>query len=353
MKNIKETIIGLEDYFVPQDFSRVKLNQNESPYDIPTELKKKIFQRLMKVEWSRYPIGNPESLIAKISGYTGFPATGIMVGNSSNELIQTVIYSICNTGDKILVIKPGFSIYKRVASIMNVGVVEIPLLEDFTFDVKSIINKAPVVRLIMFASPNNPTGTVLELEYIEKIVKGFNGFVVVDEAYFEFYRVSAQEIMKKYNNLIVIRTFSKAMGLAGIRLGYMLGEIETIKQLKKAKLPFSVGFFQQVVGEVILENSEFIKKNGEKIINERKRVMKEMGVMEGIHPVPSHSNFILFQSEFKSAENLFRSLFDKGVVLRNFKAPELKNWLRITIGSRKDNDFFLLKLREVVLEEKK
>ena len=348
MIKVKESVKKLEDYFVPQDFTRVKLNQNESPFDVPDELKRKIFMKLTEVNWNRYPMGYPESLISKISDYIDFPVSGIMVGNSSNEMIQTAIYSFCSAGDKILMIKPGFSVYKRIASIMNIGVVEVPLKENFAFDVEGMKENSNDVKMIIFPTPNNPTGTVLDNNGIEELTRDFDGIVVVDEAYFEFYGKSAQELLNRYKNVIILRTFSKAMSLAGIRLGYMYGDSEIIKEMNKAKLPFSVGLFQQIVGETVLGNMKFIDETVKSIVNERERIMNEFGRIDRVDHIPSHTNFILFQVGNIPSEKLFHELYEKGVVLRFFGTPLLKNWLRVTVGSRRENDFFREKLDEVI-----
>ena len=347
MKGIKGTILKLDSYSVAQDFSRIKLNQNESPVDLPAEIKEEVFRRLKKVFWSRYPSATAASLIEKISIYTGFPSPGIIVGNGSNELIQTLIYAICDSGDRIITVRPGFSIYKRVASVMNIAVMEVPLQKDFSFDVEAIIEKGKKAKLMILASPNNPTGTVLKVEEIERIARNFDGIVTVDEAYYEFSKETCQELIDKLENIVVIRTFSKALGLAGVRLGYLLGREEMARALFKARLPFSLGIFHQVVGEVVLEKKRFIEANVEKIIKERERLFKELKKIRFIRPIPSYANFILFESKNQSGKDLYQRLFEKGIVLRYFDIPRMKNMLRVTVGTHDENDTFLEKMKQL------
>jgi histidinol-phosphate aminotransferase len=348
--NIKDTVCRLDGYVVPQDFSCVKLNQNESPFDIPLELKQEISRRLLACQWNRYPNNFAEPLKNKISDYIRFSPSGLIVGNSSNELLQTVIYSVCDTGDTIVVSNPGFPIYNRIAAVMNIRVREVPLRSGFAFDTGRIIAAARGAGMVIIASPNNPTGSLLPLEDIAVIAGNIKGFLVMDEAYYEFCHRSARDLLEEYPNILIIRTFSKAFNLAGIRLGYMLGKDEIIRELNKSKLPFSVGVFQQLAGEVLLENRRFIRDNVSKILRERERVMRELQKIPTIKPFPSYANFILFQSLGIPGKVLFQRLYKKGVVLRHFETPELNHCLRVTIGSARENMVFLEKLREVIKE---
>jgi histidinol-phosphate aminotransferase len=266
------------------------------------------------------------------------------VGNGSNELIQTLIYAVCDSKDQILTVRPGFSIYKRVSSIMNIKVKEVPLKHDFRYDGDDILEKSKDVKMIILCSPNNSTGTVLKTKDIERIAQNFQGMVAVDEAYYEFHKKTAQKLIKKFNNLVILRTFSKALGLASIRLGYLLGGDEMVKILSKAKLPFSLGIFQQAAGEVILEKKEFIKQRVSRIIKERDWLFGELKKIKGIHPIPSHANFILFESQKFSGKDLYRILFESGVLVRTFDDPDLKNMVRVTVGTHEENELFLEKL---------
>ena len=337
-------MVNLEPYTVPQDFSKVKLNQNESPADIPADIKEEIFARLRQVSWNRYPWEEAPRLIEGISRYTDFPSSGIMAGNGSNELIQTLMYAVCDSGDRIVTVRPGFSVYKRVATVMNIRVTEVPLKENFSFDVEAMVEKARRANLVIFASPNNPTGTVLPVEEIERIARHTNGFVAVDEAYYEFHQKTAQRLINESENIVVLRTFSKALGLAGIRLGYLLGRKDLVKEIRKAKLPFSIGQFQQIAGEVILEKKKFIEENTERIIREKERLWTGMKKAQGICPVFSCANFILFRSESRSSKELYARLHKSGVIVRRFEDPSLKNMLRVTVGTQEENRFFLEKL---------
>jgi len=350
MRCIRDSVIELTEYFVLQNDSVAKLNQNESPYDLPPVLKKQILQKLSEINWNRYPSLRMSDLTEAITAYTGYSGSGIIVGNGSNEMIQTIFSSVCEPRDKVLLISPGFSIYPRVASLMNFEIVEVPLLKDFRFDIPSIIEKSRDVRMIILASPNNPTGTALSVKDIEEIGQKVRCLLVVDEAYFEFYGQTAQSLFNTLNNLVIIRTLSKAFGLAGIRFGYLMARPELVKQIQKAKLPFSVGIFQQITGQVVMCNTDHVKNCVNNIINERERIFLHLSEMEGIVPIPSFTNFILFEMKDKSAKSVFDSLYKKGVLVRYFDTQRLKNMLRVTIGTPAENDLFVKSLRETFAE---
>jgi histidinol-phosphate aminotransferase len=233
---------------------------------------------------------------------------------------------------------------------MNLHLVEVPLLKDFSFDVATIAKKSKDTKMVVFPNPNNPTGTVIQIEAIREIARFCKGFVVVDEAYYEFYGKTAQHLIREFKNVIIVRTFSKAMGMAGLRLGYALGDSQLVRELGKAKLPFSVGTMQQTAGEVILDHPDIIESQVSRILKEKERVYNVLYKTNHLEIIPSFANFFLFRSKGKTAKELFRFFCKKGVLLRTFDSPELRNWLRITIGTPRENDLFLNTLIKVMEE---
>lgn len=338
---VKKNILDMSPYTVPQEFDGAKLNQNESPFDIPAGIKEKIFDRLKDIQWNRYPAGEPRDLTKSLSNYTRMPEDNIIVSSSSNELILTLLIACCNSGDPITIVSPTFSVYPRAARAMNIAVDAVPLKKDFEFDTQRIVDSAKKSRLVILASPNNPTGTVISLEAVEEIAASTNALVVIDEAYYEFYEKSAQVLIEKFPNLAVLRTFSKALQSAGIRLGYLLAQETIISQLKKVKLPFSVGFFQQAAGEIILENFYLYAPNIKQIKAERSRVFQQMHQINGIEPIPSQANFILFRTTAIPSGTLYNILRENGILVRAYDSPDLSGMLRVSIGTPKENDTFL------------
>jgi len=350
MKQIKSAVMALDDYSVLQEYRLIKLNQNESPYDLPAELKREVMRRLLETGWNRYPELESRELIRRISHYTGFPDSGIVIGNGSNELIQACFMAFCKENDRVVVVKPGFSIYPRIARIMGANLVEVALGEHFKFDAARIIKEAEDAKMVIFSSPNNPTGTVMETDDVARIAGSLEAVVIVDEAYFEFHKKTCQQLIEKFGNLVVIRTFSKAFGLAGIRLGYLLSTAEFARGIRKVRLPFSVGVFQQTVAEVVLEHRNYLHNTVEEIIANREVLFRKLGTLSDIIPTYSRANFILFETKKKKSEELFQALYQKGVLVRIFDDPSLHGMLRVTVGRPAENQFFIKRLNEVLNE---
>jgi len=348
MSVIKPNISRLGEYAVEQGPVRVKLNQNESSLDIPDEIKEQIWERMKTWGWNRYPPGDAGALVRSIARYTGHPESAVAVGNGSNEMIQTLVYAACDTGDRMVVVQPGFSVYRRVASVMNIEVTEVPLRDDFAFDVPGLIEAGKKAKIVILSTPNNPTGTTLTMEEIKEIAGQVPCLVAVDEAYYEFSGDTAQPLTLQWDNIVILRTFSKAFRLAGLRLGYMLGPPFLIGGLGKCRMPFSVGGFQQIAGEVVLENKAELIDYADQVRNERDRVYRELSRTAGITPTPSHANFILFRTSRLGGRELYESLLERGVLVRYFDTPLLEDRLRVTIGTREENDVFLNVLRDVL-----
>jgi histidinol-phosphate aminotransferase len=350
MSYIKNSILRLEPYSVPGRPAAIKLNQNESPFDWPPSVKVKILKKLEKTGWNRYPREENPELLTRLAYYAGHSPEGILLGNGSNELIQTAICSFASKEDRILTVRPGFSIYKRVATILDIETIEINLKPDFSFDLQEIIEQAPAASLIFLTSPNNPTGSIISLEDIDYLLQKVDCPVVLDEAYFEFSGTTGQPLLKSYENLIILRTFSKAFGLAGARLGYILGQPVVINQMKKARLPFSVGLFQQTAAEILLAENELVTDLVEKIKAERKRIYEQLLSFKVFKALPSSANFFLLESSTLNAREVFNKLLERDVLVRWFDLPELQNKVRVTVGSPAENDFLINKLRDIEKE---
>lgn len=348
MKTLKPAILTMNEYVVAQHLDLIKLNQNESSEDIPSFLKQQILERMASVSWNRYPPDDARTLIPAIAAYAGVPPSKIMVGNGSNELIQTLIHSTCDSGQRIMTVQPSFSVYKRVAEVMNIQVTEVPLDDNYGFDTEALIENGQDVQIMFLAVPNSPTGTILDVDQIRRIAECVPCVVAVDEAYYEFYGETVLPLVSNHDNIVILRTFSKALRLAGLRLGYLLGPVSLIKGFKKVKLPFSVGFFQQIAGEIMLKNKDIWLDSSKQVIQEKNRVFIELEKMEEIDAIPSHANFILFGIRGLRAKDVFKELISAGVLVRCFDSERLEKMLRVTIGTPEENDAFLLNLRDVI-----
>lgn len=344
---IKANLLNSEDYYFPESGEFIHLNLNESAYPVPDWIKEKIFARLKQADWHFYPSDNNRSLLSKLADYTGSRPESILLGNGSNELIQTVVYACCNSQEAIVTVRPGFSIYRKVAELMRIKVKEIPLQEDFGFDLEKILKASKKARVILLGSPHNPTGQVLGPEQLETLLSGTRALVVVDEAYAEFSGQSSIPLISRFRNLIVLRTFSKAFRLAGGRFGYAVGEAGLIKALKTARLPFSVGIFQQIAAEILLDEKDFLQNEIQKTISERQRLVKALNQFKTFKPFPSRANFLFVVSTRLSAREIFQRLLNRRILIRIFSLPELKNSFRITVGKPEENNRLLEGLQEI------
>jgi histidinol-phosphate aminotransferase len=347
MSYVKESVKMLSEYYVLQDHSVVKLNQNESPYDVPEQLKQEILDKLAKTEWNRYCENRPSRLISAISNFTKFPAEGIVAGNASNEIIQAVFAGLCRDDDKIVVITPGFSVYPRLAQIYEIDVLSVPLLTNFEFDVPGIIEAAKDAKMVILPSPNNPTGTSISIDEVIQIAENIKGVFILDEAYIEFHKKTAQDYINKYENLVIIRTFSKAFSLAGLRLGYLLAQPHIAQELEKAKLPFSVGIFQQIAGEVLMNNYPAIENNINVLIKEREKLFAKVSNLPNVNPIASSANFFVFSIDEIDAAQAYEYFYNNGILLRHFGDERLKDYLRVTVGKPEENEKFMAVLMKL------
>lgn len=241
--------------------------------------------------------------------------------------------------------------YGIIARSIGVRVGEVPLTERFEIDLKGMEREMDGEPNLVFISyPNNPTGNCFDEEAILRLLERDDAIVVVDEAYYEFSGKTFLPLLDRFENLIILRTFSKAYGLAGLRVGYMIARREVAGQVDKVRLPYNLNAFSQLAA---LKALRFVHDYAEQIkliIEERERVFEEMRRMEGVHPFPSEANFILFR--VGNAEACFEGLMRRGVLVRNLSSPGLlEGCLRVTIGTPQQNDQFLEALRGCVAGE--
>jgi histidinol-phosphate aminotransferase len=225
---------------------------------------------------------------------------------------------------------------------------KVPLLADFSFDIKKLLRSVKNSKIAFFATPNNPTGTTIDIDGIEEVLRIKNSIVVVDEAYYEFHGLTCQRLLDRYENLLILRTFSKAFGIAGVRLGYLLCNPDIAKHMVKAKPPFSIGIFQQVVAEYLLSKKGLVLDTVRKIVMEREKVFNRLKSIPEIMPIPSCANFILFGIKNYSSIDFFHRLYKKGILVRRFGGPDLKKFLRVTIGKPEENEEFIKKIKQII-----
>jgi len=349
---IKPEVRGLTAYTLRHFDADVKLDQNENPYELPSDLKREVVERVLRRPWGRYPEFVPASVIKTLSAFTGWPEEGILVGNGSNELIQASLSVTLGPGRRLAVPQPTFTLYKLMATTLQADVDQVFLnAENFPFEADKLIAAARLADVVVVCTPNNPTGCLLERDALVAVLKNAKGIVLVDEAYHEFSRQTALPLLAEHKHLVVLRTFSKAMSMAGLRFGYMMAHPEIAREVNKSKLPYNVNVFTLAAAELVIERYDVLNRGITTLIAERERVYAELQKRRTIRAFPSQANFILIKTP-KPARELFDALYSQGVLIRDVSAyPLLQNCVRISIGTPEENNRFLAAL-DRVLESK-
>jgi len=317
---IKPEVRGLTAYTLKHFDADVKLDQNENPYELPADLKREIVDRVLRRPWGRYPEFVPSGVIKTLSKFTGWTEDGILVGNGSNELIQASLSVTLGPGRRLAVPQPTFTLYKLMATTLQADIDQVMLDEDtLAFNVDKLVAASRTADVVVVCTPNNPTGNLLEHEALTAVLKNAKGLVVVDEAYHEFSGQTALPLLREHRNLVVLRTFSKAMATAGLLFGYMMAHPEIAREVYKSKLPYNVNIFTLTAAEVIIEKHDVLSRGIANLIRERDRVFTELQKRPAVRAFASRANFILIKTA-KPARELFEALYSHGVLIRDVSA---------------------------------
>src|SRR6266850_7169550 len=350
LKTIKPAVRALRAYTLSPDRASVKINQNENPWDAPARIKDETLRRFSRRKWARYPDFAPASLHERLAEFAGWKAEGVIAGNGSNELIQALLMVTVSEGKHVLICEPTFALYRQITTVLGGEVGSIPLTPDLQYDVPTVqreIEKTqPDVTII--CSPNNPTGCAISDKDLVRLLRATHGIVVIDEAYHEFARHSVVSLLQDHENLIVLRTFSKAMALAALRVGYLLAAPELTREIRKALLPYNLNAFSQTAAEVAAEMYENeLRPLVVKIISERERLFGELSLIEGLSPIASRANFMVVRSRIDPKE-VFNELLRRDILVRDVSAyPMLNEYFRASVGTPDENDKLVTALREI------
>ena len=311
----------------------IKLNANERS-------KKNLIKVMSHIELNRYPDNDCKDLISKLSDYLFIEKSNITVGNGSSELIELLLKSYIDPGDKVLSFSPSFVMYKTFTEMYNGKFIEVESLDGYVFDIDKMILswKKNKPKIIFICNPNNPTGYLISKSEIERLLKNVDALVVVDEAYIEFSEGSMINRINEYKNLVVLRTFSKAWGLAGARLGYMISNEEIINIINLVKSPYSLNKVTQIIGIETLKLKEKLYDFVSEVINEREFMYKEL-INSNIKVYKSSGNFLYFKDDI----DLFNKLIKKNILIRTFN----NGFYRVTIGNKEENLFFIKSMKEI------
>ncbi len=343
----------LED-LVPYEAKDVKVDvslaANEHPSNLPGEIVEKLAKRLNEFEFNRYPDPTAGKLRGLIAEANGLEPENVLVGNGGDELIFDILLSWGGPGRAVLDAPPTFAMYAIDAQVTGTKLVRIPRGPRFEVDGEAVLSRLAEgdIDVVMLANPNNPTGNLIPETLLIDILNATDALVLIDEAYFEFSRHTMRPHMSRHPNLAILRTFSKAFSLAGLRVGYLLAHEDVVRELTKVRQPYSVDSFAQWVAATVFHERVVFHESIGDIMRGRDRLSHGLSAMEGVEVFPSEANFVLFRVEHASA--LWRDLLHgHSVLVRQFsRTPGLEDCLRVTVGSEEENERFLAAMRDVL-----
>ncbi len=335
---VKKRISAMEPYKVQDvDEGEIKLDAQENPYDIPGEIKDKIKERIYGIRMNRYPDPDNAALKRYIADYCGVSPENIVLGNGSDELIMLLLFSCGGEGKKAAAAEPTFSMYRILSELTGTVYKGIPHGEGFSLPDKDILSVSP--DIVFMAYPNNPTGNCYSKEKINRILSSDSVLTVLDEAYYEFSGKSFISSVQERENLVVLRTFSKAFSLAGVRAGYLITNENLARELRKAQLPYNFSSVAQVVVEEVIKNRESILYTVNELVESRKKLYRELEGVSFIKPYNTEANFILMKIE--KIRRVLDSLRKRNIKVRRFKSQSMRDKLRVTVGRPEENERFL------------
>ena len=341
-------------YKVPEAQGLIKLDAMENPYSWPEDIKNAWLETLKDCPLNRYPDPEARQLTQTIKRLNHISDQfDVLLGNGSDEIIQLLLMALPVTAG-VLAPAPGFVMYKQLSDCLGLDYHGIPLLAD-TFDLDLPAMLAAIKQhqpsVIFLAYPNNPTGNLFSESSILEIIKTTDGLVIIDEAYAPFANASFIDSLDQYDNMLVMRTVSK-LGLAGLRLGYIIGNPAIIEQLNKIRLPYNINSLSQISADFALSNKSLFDLQTQKICAERAVVFNQLNGLDGITPYPSAANFILFRTPENKASEIFLSIKQQGVLIKNLSAQGglLSDCLRVTIGKPEENHAFLNALKKSLIK---
>lgn len=342
---LRSDIKNIDAYHVPVSKDMIKLDAMESPFGVPEDLKVEFLKCIEQSEVNRYPEADPSPLKDTLRSLMDIPDEfGILLGNGSDELIQLLALA-CSKDDLIMSFEPSFVMYELVSKYVNLEYFGVQLDSNFDINLSDalLILEREKPKIIFIAYPNNPTGNCFDYDAIIEIIKSTNSMVILDEAYYAYSDKSFLSEISNFPNLLVLRTISK-IGFAGLRLGLLIGDQETIAQLNKLRLPYNINALTQTSANFLLQDKQRIINNAQIIIEERRRLAHELSLFSKFKVYPSQTNFILVHSE--DAHSLHTALKENGILIKGFpKGSKLSDFIRISVSEPVENNILIDAIR--------
>ncbi len=345
--SVRPDIARMSAYTLELRTAEEKLNQNESPFDFPGELKQQVIEKAAKRSWNIYPDFESISLRTAIARAYGLSPENVLTGNGSNELLDAAIGAFVGPGTPVIFPRPTFTLYEKLVTIA--GGLALPIDFDPDSGLLPLERMLETIReypdaIVILCSPNNPTGGVLPEGGLDQLL-ATGATILFDRAYGDF---ADDTLPPLHERLVTFSTFSKAWGLAALRVGWLASTAANCREIRKVKLPYSLNIISEAIAEVALEHREVRDRNVAAIVSERKRVADALREIASITLFPSSANFLTFRTQ-RPCKEVFEELCARGILVRDVSSyPRLANCLRVSIGSTEQNDRFIEALKEIV-----
>lgn len=340
----------LTGYKKPEKHSNViKLDSNENYAVSDDFLRKMINDAKENMDVREYPLGGTERLVQDISKYIGMPKEMIGVGNGSDQIIDLFLSNFASKDTKILTSDPTFGFFEERCKLYSIPTLKIPFDKSMTLNLEKFLSNSKKASILYLDTPNNPTGFQFEKRDLERLIREFKGLVIIDEAYVEFSDYSVVEMVKKINNLIVLRTLSKSFGLAGLRVGYFVANAQIIDTFTRViQYPYPLNTLAIEVGILTLRQSKYFTDVANLVKKERSRIIANLQQMKIFEVFDSKANFVLFAAG-GSSQRIYKALIEQGISIKNLgKVGSHEGCLRVTVGSQDMNSKFLTAIRDLL-----
>ncbi len=340
----------LEGYKKPEKFSgTLKLDSNEN-FTINKSYSQDLINTARKTSDVReYPLDRLEQLIVELSKFLKIPPSMIGVGNGSDQILDIILSNFASTKTKILTSNPTFGFFEERCKLYSIPTIKIPFLKNMKLNLNDFIKKSKSADILYLDSPNNPTGFQFSKNDLQKLIKKFDGLVIIDEAYSAFSNYSAMNIVKTQSNVIVVNTFSKEFGLAGLRLGYFVASKKLTEVFTRIlQYPYPVNTIAIEVGILALKKSKQVLDSTKMIKKERKRIIENLRKYDVFEVFDSQANFVLFDAK-GADKRVYTALIEQGISIRKLgKIGKHQGCLRVTVGTPEMNSKFLLAIRDLL-----
>ncbi len=354
MYKLDERLAGLRPVVAKPNECRIRLDANESYKNLPDYIIEDIQNMIGKMEFNRYPDPFATELCKGFADYYGVRPECVTAGNGSDELISVINANFINKGEKMVVISPDFAMYQFYGELNEKNIIRVEKDEDFRIDIDKVIDacRESGARLLCFSNPCNPTSLGVARDEVIRLVKSVDALVILDEAYMDFWdnRQSLLDVVEEFDNLIILRTCSKALGLAAVRIGFAVANVTLTTALRSVKAPYNMNTVAQIIGTALFKYPDHLRENTREIIEERdelQRLLMEMNARTGLFDkvYESNNNFVMARSE--KSDLICSKLRERSISVSNHHT-----FIRITVGRTRENRAAVEALEEIAAEIK-